>query len=599
MLLANQTIFETIKTFDCAFFNVNQLSIAQLSTRQTALEHGASGVDRAMTWSFWARPSNFVTDGALHILRISETASSTAQMTGIIIQDSSVDGGKFRFTLNTDASNFIYIQSAAPLKKNRWTHVMVTYDGTEANTGLEMYLNSVIESSPTRNLTGTYTGAYSSANLRFQIGRTQSVSPQTRYAGFIRDIAFFDIEADQTQVNESFNGGIPKDVDELSFYSDIIAYWPLRSALTCLNSATFNLGDVGSTGIVYRQSFISPNRKTMSIKRAEPASTRYIAFCGSFKTSGNLMSTNIRSGTSHVLNGKIVKYAIDFSTEVVTAPVDIITDGTYDLRGGSAGVINGTVYNFYSRYNGGSDVFIDSNRNPSTDGLTGVTYAGATTMATVRPRYNFYGKVIAGFSAGHYFVPQFENTTGTVYTLNVWKTEDNGSTWNITQVWDAGTEDLSEPAMINLGIVDGNPTLLILCRRVNGGGLTQIVSTTGGATWGSAVDTNLGVGQCNCDMELDRQGRLVVAYMDRADNQLYLSTKNYIDTILASPTSYVTPAGNKVSYSTDSLGILGYPNLVRTKGNLFALLFSLESSSSRADLFFGHGSIIDNDIQHV
>lgn len=597
-MIGFNSLLETEVLHQCAFFNVGQLSIAQLGTRQTALEPSVAGVDRAMSWSVWVRPSNYPSSGAQHILRVSETAASAAQYTLFILQESSSDAAKIRFSLNTDASNFIYIQSALVLKRNRWTHIVVTYDGSEANTGFEMYVNGVLEGSPTRNLTGTYTGALNSANLRFQIGRTQSVTPQTRYTGYIRDAAIWDIELSQTNVNELYNAGVPKDVDTMSFYANIEANWPLRTDLTCLNSATFNLTDSGSSAIEFRDSHVAPRRKTISVARMEPASTRYISFGALFATSGTSVFWNGRSGTSHVLNGKIIKYAIDYSAETVGSPVDIITDGTLDLRGGSAGVINSVIYNFYARYNGVADTFTDINRNPSTDGLTGETFAGATTMSTTRPRYNFYGKVIAGFSAGHYFVPEFENTSGTTFTINVWKTEDNGSTWNKTQVWDAGTEDLSEPAIVNLGNVSGNNTLLIMCRSVANGGLYQIVSSDGGATWGTASATNLGVGQCNCDLELDRQGRLVVIFMDRNDSQIYLSTKNYVSTILSSPTSYSTPAGNVLSYTTDSFGVLGYPNIIRTRGNLFMITFSFENTSSRADLFFGHGTIIDNDVQH-
>lgn len=599
MCLLNSTniLQDQLQRHECAFFNVGQVSATQVAARQVELEPSVAGVDRAMSWSMWIRPSNFPVDGAQRIIAVTETAANTNQYTCSMLQESATVAGKIRHILFTNATNFIYIESQNPVPRNRWVHLVITYDGSEANTGFEMYLDGVLEGSPVRNLTGTYTGCANSANFRFQIGRIMSAAPQNRYTGYIRDLAVWDIELSQTNVNELYNAGIPIDVETVSLYANIEAYWPLRTSLAAENSATFDMADGGGlTAVEFRKSNIS-NRKTISINRAHSTNTRYMAFGGLFATSGNSVFWNGRSGTSHVLNGKIVKVAIDYAAETIGAPVDIITDGTFDLRGGSAGVINSVIYNFYSRYDGGADTFTDINRNPSTDGLTGETFAGATTMSTTRPRYNFYGKVISGFSAGHYFVPEFENTSGTTFTINVWKTEDNGSNWNKTQVWDAGTEDLSEPAIVNLGVQGGNNTLLIMCRSVANGGLYQIVSSDGGATWGTAADTNLGVGQCNCDLELDEQGRLNVVFMDRNDSRIYLSTKNYVADILASATAYITPAANIVSYSTDSFGVLGYPNIVRVKGRIFVITCSLEQASSRADLYVGIGTIFDNDIQ--
>lgn len=564
-----------------------------VNSRQVDLEPSVAGVDRARSYTFWVRFSNLSVGISPRVFTLSDNLNAAQQVNCFLIsQDnqSATTNQKLRFIIFTDNTNYIYIQSENIVLKNRWIHVAITYTGSEANTGLNMYLNGTLEASPTRFTNGTYTGARNNAAIRFKIGH------EIATAGFIGNVARMGVwnkALSGTEVTEMYNQGRMIDNADLSFYADIVADWPLKTNANCLNDATFNFSESGTPQYIARE--FSPSSQMISFKRVEPGNTRYVSFGGLIRASADVVSWYGRSGTTHLANGKIVRIDFTLSTFSASAPVDVITDGTYDLRGGSVGIDdNGHIHVFSSRRDSGSDTFIDTGKYTSTDG--GDTFSAIDAFATVETRYNFYGQHTRGFASGEFFVPFFEHD-GTNFLVSLFKTTDNWATHSKITVY-SGTTQLGEAALLNVG----NNTMIIHMRRINSPyGILQSVSTDGGNTWSAPALTNLvsalATGS-NDEMILGDNGKLYAVCMDRSAPYLLLSRDNKVADVIADPTAYITSTGFHYrlneSYESDTLEILGYPNVINIGGGNVLVTWSAEmgpATATRADLFFGMGSL--------
>lgn len=104
------------------------------------------------------------------------------------------------------------------LPTGTWYHIVGTYDGSDAYTGLKLYINSVLQ---TPDVDG---GAPSPVGASFTKSAIVSVSPSNYYNGLVNEAAIWSTELTQTQVNEIYNSGAPDDLSSLSSYSSI-ALW--------------------------------------------------------------------------------------------------------------------------------------------------------------------------------------------------------------------------------------------------------------------------------------------------------------------------------------------------------------------------------------
>src|SRR5688500_6224133 len=150
-------------SFDVGHFGIGS-SHANISTRQTALEPAAAGVDRPTSWSGWIIPSNQGTYQQ-RILGCGKTTTAGEQQYNINIlsQDRSdaIYNQKLYMVINGNVGGTIFINIASSLRilKARATNFVVTYSGNESNTGLNIYINGVLDPAPTRSGAGVYAGA--------------------------------------------------------------------------------------------------------------------------------------------------------------------------------------------------------------------------------------------------------------------------------------------------------------------------------------------------------------------------------------------------------------------------------------------------------
>lgn len=555
-----------------------------VATRQTALEPIAGGsVDKALSWSCWIKPYPTTTNNRVFGTENNSTGDVQYALSIASMSTSSFATNRFSLTIyGTFPGVFIRITSTEIAKRNRWQHITVTYDGSETSAGLKMYINGVLDSTATKDSAGSYTGAFGSSNLRFFGGTVQTAS--NAFAGSMRDLAIWNKELSALEVAELCPTTTPIDVTAVSFYgSAITAFWPLHTTTTCANSSTFDLASPTNISSVNQP--IGYDYEPITHLNAYPSNTRYVAFGGLFKA-GNQFMWQGRSGTTHRLDGYIIKAPFDVSTlKAGTLVSSIISDGTYDVRGGSAGVFNDNqIINFAARYDGVGDVFQDLNRWESTDGLVGEAFGSRIAMTNVKPNFNFYGKIVPGYVTGEYFQPQYEHN-GTTSDLYVWKY--SGGSWSRSLVNSSSSPALGETAILRAG----ENRFILLCRGYLGAnGLYQISSTDGGATWSSPTNTGLTAGQAMADMCLDPYGRIIAIWGDRATGSIRVSKDNFVNTILSDPTNWQSPQTLISSYSSDSYGVLGYPSIVRDNWN-YAVSYSLESSASKSDLYFAYGRL--------
>lgn len=554
---------------------------ANMSARQTALEPTSSaGVDKPYTWSFWIRPANtkpdtnrILIDGPL----VSNTFSYIITINPLSAQTAS---GVLAITLQTSTGNSIGRYTSAPLRKGRVSHVAITYTGSEVNTGIKIYINGTEDTSAVLTSAGTYTGLLNDSNARIQFGSVNSST--SSFGGDLKEFCFWNKALSAGEVTTLYNAGIPIAASSVGFYSDIIAYYPMATDLTCANNAALNVST--STNVATRSTNFGVSYESLTMFNAYPANSAYTAFGGLIQNGAQTQWYG-RSGTTHLANGNIVKHVFNQSTFLTGGPTTVIDDATYDLRGGSVGILNSNQILFFTAKFTGPSTFIELDRYESTDGLTGQTFGAAIPMATTLGGYVFYGKMIEGYIAGEYWVPEYEAVAATSYNVYVW--HYSGGVWTKNTVWTGSPGNAyGEPAILKAG----NGTFLLVLRSETVAGLHLSISTNGGSTWSTPTAMNVGAGICNADMCLDPYGRIVLVYMDRSTGRLLVSAENKLSTIVANPTAWNVASTVFQSYPTDSLSILGYPSIIR-QGWYYTIALSAEFSSSRADLIMGYGRL--------
>lgn len=573
------------KSFEIA---VAATGYAATAARQTTLEPGSGGIDVAMSWSCWLWVNNYTGDANLfsRIFQVAENNSNLYQFTlQLVTYSSSAVNGHIGFVLQNAANTAnISCYTDAKINRARWYHVVITYSGSELNTGINIYLNGVQETGQ-RFSAGSYAGVGSVATYRFMISHQNEAL--RRVNCFMKDLSVWNRVLTSDEVLEAYNSGHPLAPSSLSFYATAIrAYFPLATDVTCTNNAALNLT---ANGMSFSTTPIRVPQRTLynwggvSCWNAFPGNTAYLAFGNLFKAGDNIVLIT-RSGTSHLSNGKIVRATMNKLDFTVNALSDVIAFSVTDRRVGSAGVVGGDIIiNTIDETNGAGTV-ISNTKYTSTDGLTGSTYDGGSAITTPLTNGGFYGKIVQDYDHSQYRSMFYAESGGT-YTIYL--ATLSGGTWSFTSIHSssAGATRLVEPCLIKCG----NNTYIVLARSVTAD-LYILYSTDGGATWSSPAATGLATGIAMADGCITSSGRLQIIWGDRVNDSMYMSLNNNVSTVIGSPTAWTTPIKIFQSYTTDSLGILGYPSIVADGYNA-AVCFSAEFSSSRADLIFGYGQV--------
>jgi hypothetical protein len=153
-------------------------------------------------------------------------------------------GTEFRFFLGTiQGSEYIMGKSTiATLNDGNWHHMVVTYDGSQARAGFQVYHNgSAISNSNLRDVTPT--DVANSAD--FMIGaRGTGGSPALYFDGNIDETSYFTSELSSSDVTSIYNSGVPNDISSLS----PVGWWRMGEEGTWSGGREWILTDQGSGG---------------------------------------------------------------------------------------------------------------------------------------------------------------------------------------------------------------------------------------------------------------------------------------------------------------------------------------------------------------
>ena len=118
-----------------------------------------------------------------------------------------------RFVFATNGSNYFGADSTTTLATDTWYHVVITYDGSQANTGMKIYINGSLETMTTLG-GGTVTTIVNT--IPNHIGASAGSTASGFWDGNIEEVAVFSSELSAGNVTTIYNGGLPTDLELFS-----------------------------------------------------------------------------------------------------------------------------------------------------------------------------------------------------------------------------------------------------------------------------------------------------------------------------------------------------------------------------------------------
>lgn len=125
---------------------------------------------------------------------------------------------KVNFRIRSSSGGQLRITSNTSIIADTWTHCVITYDGSSLNSGLEMYINGVLESSALKQGSMDSSSTLTTSNFNIS-GRNNGNS---LFNGSIDEASVFDSELSQSDITSIYGGGVPS---SLSGYSSLISWW--------------------------------------------------------------------------------------------------------------------------------------------------------------------------------------------------------------------------------------------------------------------------------------------------------------------------------------------------------------------------------------
>ncbi len=177
--------------------------------------------------SFWIK----LDDTTVETRRIWETEDSTGNSTrfalgfntdGLSYYASDSSTNNKRWDWNVDFSSFL-----------SWKHIVVTWDGNFSSNPV-LYTNGT-PSSPYFVLDGGGSGTTRADFTRISIFDSDDTSLLYELKGSLQEFALYDIELNQSQVNEIYNDGKKYNLSSFSSVGNILNYWKLGEELTSLS----------------------------------------------------------------------------------------------------------------------------------------------------------------------------------------------------------------------------------------------------------------------------------------------------------------------------------------------------------------------------
>jgi len=123
------------------------------------------------------------------------------------------------------------IANAASITNNTWHHVVMTYDGSGAHTGITLYTDGAATTS-TNSETGA--GGYdkmTNTSTPLVLGATQDGAANSTAARVfedrLADVCIFNKRLSASEVTEIYNSGKVKNLADSSVYNDLVSWWKM------------------------------------------------------------------------------------------------------------------------------------------------------------------------------------------------------------------------------------------------------------------------------------------------------------------------------------------------------------------------------------
>ena len=313
-----------------------------------------------------------------------------------------------------------------------------------------------------------------------------------------------------------------------------------------------------------------------------------------------------RVSTSHDnTKGSAVGQKYTISTGTWGSQYTIYSDASYDVKGGSCGIIDSHIYFFFARksYAGGpGSGFLDIQYIQSTD-LTGTSWSAGATLFTppsasgyiTTDGFNAFGNIWQSSSSPDTFYAPFygHNAAEANWEIRLFKTTNRGVSWtDAIQVY-AGATKLGESNGINIG----DNRILFLARNNDGGVFQYMKSTDGGETWTAPAVTNVGAGAAVNVLGLyyDRAyDDIIIGYQDRSSSGSSKYVTNTAEKAWADPTSFSSATTLDTGYTAN-----GYHVLDRINSSQVLMVWAKEINAGDADLAYNLVSIGTTNGQSV
>jgi len=163
----------------------------------------------ALSLSLWFK----TTDGSTQVLVGKQNPNSPFEGYSIAI----VSSNKIYFNIgNYTGNKYIQLRSSAisNLSNGNWHHIAVTYDGSRAASGVNIYFDN----SPLTLTIGNNQQPVGTQNSQdFMIGaRGTSSSNALEFNGNIDEVAYFTSELSASDINSIYGTGVPNDISSLN-----------------------------------------------------------------------------------------------------------------------------------------------------------------------------------------------------------------------------------------------------------------------------------------------------------------------------------------------------------------------------------------------
>jgi uncharacterized repeat protein (TIGR02059 family) len=203
------------------------------ANQPTLLGFGNGTFDNQFSISCWIKPN------ALTAQRFIVSTNDTVYSYGLHIDSN----GKLQCNLYSGGAGGTFIRkvSTNALTINTWVHLVFTYTGSTAHSGMSIYINGVLDSSAVGSVTGSYVAMQAmNATERFCIGG-QTGGVGNYYTGKIDSVAVWSKCLNATEVAEIYNGGKNYLATQSSVKAFVRASWRFEQSLADSGANGFTL----------------------------------------------------------------------------------------------------------------------------------------------------------------------------------------------------------------------------------------------------------------------------------------------------------------------------------------------------------------------